>query len=318
MRRARKKASGGKVNHERWLITYSDLITLLLIFFVIMYAMSSINVAKFLSLSESLNAAFDPSNQIPLHNLGKTALLQSQNPTAGHQTGFSLHSLSKQQDQQLRQVLREDQVFSHLFSELQNFVQRNHLSHSVSLANEQRGIQITLKDVVLFNTGEDTVLPAARRILQGLIPFFHRVPNNIVVEGFTDNVPIDTPQFPSNWELSTGRAVTVVRDLIDAGVAPQRLAATGYGQYHPVAPNNSAAHRQMNRRVNIVILRSTVSALTEPQGSGGPAAGSYPVTQSLLPNPHTLISHNETTHTARPALPKSLFGSGSAPTGNTP
>ncbi len=318
MRRTRKKGSQGKANHERWLITYSDLITLLLIFFVIMYAMSKIDVAKFLTLSESLNAAFDPSNQIPLHNLGKTALLQSQNPTSGHQTGFSIHSLSKTQDQQLRQVLHEDQVFSNLYAELQNFVNRNHLSHSVSLANEQRGIQITLRDVVLFNTGQDAILPAAQQILLGLVPFLHRVPNNIVVEGFTDNVPIDTAQFPSNWELSTGRAVTVVRFLIGAGIAPQRLAATGYGQYRPVAPNNSPAHRQMNRRVNIVILRSSISALTGPQGSAGPGAGFPPITQPLGPNPHTLISHNEIVQSTVHPLGKSLFGQGSAPSGKTP
>ncbi len=318
MRRTRKKGSHGKVNHERWLITYSDLITLLLIFFVIMYAMSKIDVAKFLTLSESLNAAFDPSNQIPLHNLGKTALLQSQNPTSGHQTGFSIQSLSKKQDQQLRQVLREDQVFNHLYSELQAYVNRNHLNHSVSLANEQRGIQITLRDVVLFNTGQDTILPAAQQILQGLVPFFHRVPNNIVVEGFTDNVPIDTAQFPSNWELSTGRAVNVVRFLINVGIAPQRLAATGYGQYRPIVPNNSPAHRQMNRRVNIVILRSSISALTGPQGGAGSGAGFYTITQPLLPNPHTLISHNESVHSTVQSLPKSLFGSSSAPSGHTP
>ncbi|MHB1630191.1 MAG: hypothetical protein ACYCVB_17775 [Bacilli bacterium] len=158
----------------------------------------------------------------------------------------------------MRQVLHEDQVFSHLFAKLQDFVNRNHLSHSVSLANEQRGIQITLRDVVLFNTGQDAILPAAQQILQGLVPFLHRV------------------------------------------------------------PNNSPAHRQMNRRVNIVILRSSISALTGPQGSTGPGAGFPPVTQPLGPNPHTLISHNETVHSTVRPLGKSLFGEGSAPSGKTP
>ncbi|MDP9729203.1 flagellar motor protein MotB [Alicyclobacillus tolerans] len=248
-------------NHERWLITYSDLITLLMIFFVIMYAMSSINHIKFESLSQSLAAALHKSDQIPLNNTGTTALISAANPTnTGDKQKVS--SMQKQNDSKL----------NHLYAILQSYIQSHNLSGNVSLQNQQRGVQITLKDVVLFDTGSANIRPAAQKILLGLIPFFRSLQNQIVVEGYTDNEPIDTPIYPSNWELSAGRAMGVVRFLASHGIAPQRLSGIGYGQYRPIVPNNTPQNRQMNRRVNIVILRQGIQPGTinaEPVGVAG-------------------------------------------------
>ena len=308
--RKRRNKPHGKENNERWLVTYSDLITLLLIFFVIMYAMSNIDVAKFLTLSESLNAALDPSNQIPLQNLGTTALLADQNPSAGHQTGAQVTSLSKPQLAQFHAMLKEDEVFSHLFARLKSYINKHGLSQSVSVQNQQRGIQITLRDVVFFQTGEDTLRSGAQQDLLDLAPFLKQIPNNIVVEGFTDNVPIHTAMFPSNWELSVGRAVNVVKYLIASGISPQRLAATGYGQFHPLVPNTSDYNRQLNRRVNIVILRSWVASLEEsPTTIGGSLSNSSltALHQRLGNNPHTALGQNEP-GTVQQKLPPNLFG----------
>ncbi|KUO95439.1 flagellar motor protein MotB [Ferroacidibacillus organovorans] len=301
--RKRKKAVV-KENSERWLITYSDLITLLLIFFVIMYAMSKVDVAKFMTLSESLNAALNPSNQIPLQGLGKTALLAAENPTQGHSQGFSLKAGSKAQMLQLQNVLREDVKFSKLYQELQQFVSKRGLENSLSISNQQRGIQITLKDVVLFATGQDQIRPQAVHILQQLVPFLQTLSNQIQIEGYTDNVPIHTAQFPSNWELSTGRALNVVEDLIQFGINPTRLSAVGYGQYHPVATNLTSVGRQQNRRVNIVILRSTYSLQQGESSFGAGPDALAAIAPSIGVNRHTLLSQNTTP--SNPQIPVAL------------
>ena len=254
MRRARKKASGGKVNHERWLITYSDLITLLLIFFVIMYAMSKVDVAKFETLTRSLAAALHSSNQVQMHDLGTTGLVVPANPTNQGdktKTGTSTHS---------------DPALDHLYSEVSAYIATHHLQGNVSIENQPRGVQITLRDVALFDTGQAVLRSDARQLLRGLVPFLQSLSNPILVEGYTDNVPIHTPQFPSNWELSAGRAIDVVHFFANEGIKPDRLAGVAYGQYHPVVPNTTPANRQLNRRVNIVILRNSTD-LPLTQGS---------------------------------------------------
>jgi chemotaxis protein MotB len=248
VRRMRKQRKRNEpTNHERWLITYSDLITLLMIFFVIMYAMSSINHIKFESLSESLAAALHKSDQIPLNHTGTTALISAANPTnTGHHQ--KTPATLKVHDAQLDK----------LYQMLRDYIDKHHLASNLALADQARGIQITLKDVVLFDTGSANIRPKAQAILAGLIPFFSSLPNQIVVEGYTDNVPIDTAVYPSNWQLSAGRAMGVVQFLVAHGIAPTRLSGIGYGQYRPVVPNNTRANRQTNRRVNIVILRQGI------------------------------------------------------------
>jgi chemotaxis protein MotB len=232
------------------LITYADLITLLMIFFVVMYAMSKIDVAKFMTLSESLAAA--------LHN----AQTAAQSPVSGMVgpakpmlPNINLTSPSSQP--RPAQATQQDQELDQLYQQVKQYIEQHHLQGNVTIANEPRGVRITFRDVVLFDTGQAVIKPYAQQLLAGLIPFFQTVPNPIVIEGHTDDQPIHTAQYPTNWELSSARAIGVVRFLVDHGVAPQRLSGVGYGEYHPVAPNDTPEHRQMNRRVNIVILRDT-------------------------------------------------------------
>ena len=258
------------------MITYSDLITLLLIFFIIMYAMSKVDIAKFLTLSESLNQALNPSNQIPLNGLGKTALLSVENPSVGRTTSRSAAtlgtaSLTAAQRKQVQQIIAEDKQFSNLYASLEHYIKAHGLSASVTIQNQQRGIQISLSDVVFFNTGEATLQAQDMVVLAGLVPFLQQLSNQILVEGYTDSVPIHTGQFPSNWELSTGRALTVLEFLQGHGISPRRLSAVGYGQYHPLYSNATHVGRAQNRRVNIVILRNWVASLAEAGAYGGPA-----------------------------------------------
>lgn len=248
--RARRQLKHEEPEHnDRWLITYSDLITLLMIFFVIMYAISKVDIAKFETLSQSLSAALHNSQQIPLKNLGSTGLVVPANPT---NTGDK----AKQPVSQNSAQTQNDKALNNLYNQVKAYIDTHNLNGKVTVLNEQRGVQITLRAVVLFRTGQATILPQARNLLKGMVPFFQSVSNPMVIEGYTDNVPIHTKQFPSNWELSSARAIDVVRYLISVGISPPRLSGVGYGKYHPVVPNNTPAQRQENRRINIVILRT--------------------------------------------------------------
>jgi chemotaxis protein MotB len=260
-RRRRKDNHGGHHNHERWLITYADLITLLMIFFVIMYAMSKVDVAKFMTLSQSLAAALHKNDEIPLKNLGTTGLVVPANPT---------DQGNRQKTGSVDNPTPEDKKLDDLYRQISEYIKQHHLQGNVTIVSQERGIQITLRDVVLFDTGQATIKPEAQKLLKGLVPFFQKLDNPIVIEGHTDNRPISTPQYPSNWELSAARAINVVRFLVSQHVAPSRLSGVGYGEYHPVAPNDTEAHRQENRRVNIVILRDKPGAEVPESPLSGP------------------------------------------------
>lgn len=263
---ARRRRPKKHQNHERWLITYSDLITLLLVFFVIMFAMSDINKVRFATLAKSLYSALHSGQQIPLQGLGSSSLVLSGSQNNGDQSS----PLTPTTTQTQQTNATNDQQLSNLYTVVKAYIQKNHLENQVSVLNEARGVQITMKDVALFDTGQAVLRTQAEQLIAGFVPFFKTVPNNIVVEGYTDNQPINTAIYPSNWELSAGRAMSVVHFLDGAGIKPDRLSGTGYGQYHNVAPNATAAQRQLNRRVNIVVLRQDLlpgSAAAQPATS---------------------------------------------------
>lgn len=253
MRRSRHK--GEKDSSERWLLTYADLITLLMIFFVIMFAMSQVNEVKFVSLQKSLAAALQHSTNIPI-NLGTTALI-----TQAGSGGVKAGSTTNQQKVNRAEKAQLDQ----LYRQIRHYIYQHNLQNNVQILNQTRGVQITLRDVVLFDTGQAVLKPQAQGLLAGIVPFLQTLTNPVVVEGYTDNQPIRTSQFPTNWELSSARAIDVVRFLIAEQVSPSRLSGVGYGQYHPVVRNDSPAHRQENRRVNIVVLRNGTVGAQFPQ-----------------------------------------------------
>lgn len=258
-RRGHKRGGGHDGGSERWLITYADLITLLLIFFVIMYAMSKIDSTKFMTLSQSLATALHKTDEIPMNNMGSSSLIMSGSLDKGKQTQTPTMQPSQS-------TAQEDQQLDNLYAQVKKYIDENHLNGNVSILNEQRGVQITLRDVVLFDTGEAVIKPQARGLLSGLVPFFKKVDNNIVIEGYTDNIPISTPAYPTNWELSSARADGVVRFLQGAEIPAGQLSAVGYGEFHPIVPNDTDEHRQENRRVNIVILRKYSALMTLPNG----------------------------------------------------
>jgi chemotaxis protein MotB len=233
-------------NHERWLVSYADFITLLFAFFVVMYSISSVNIGKYRTVSESIKAALNPlanqsgANQII--NVGEAKLaLQGRNPTDAKEVTI-------RRIRQLAQVIKD-----------------KHLKDMVAFVTVVQTINgdivITIPDRLLFNSGEAIVRTEALPFLEGLGGAILEMNRHARVEGHTDNVPIRTAQFPSNWELSAARAVMVVRVLSELyGVPADHLAAVGHADTRPVTVNSDAEQRAKNRRVEVVILEQAPAA----------------------------------------------------------
>lgn len=148
---------------------------------------------------------------------------------------------------------------------IKEYVDTNDLGNKISVWLDERGLMIRFLDTTLFDLGQADLKPEARLILDNVAQILVSMPNRIRVEGHTDDLPINTYRFPSNWELSTNRATTVVRYFIEHhGLSPEQFSAAGYGEWHPVAPNDTVEQRAQNRRVDIVILRSSVSQEEPP------------------------------------------------------
>ncbi len=256
-------------NHERWLVSYADMITLLAALFIVLFAMSSIDLAKFQKFAHSLNKALggggtEASAVLPA---GGSTPIQGGNGffdgMSASQRDAAAQALQSQQDAQkaaaeLRKTLLETQ------SEIEQRLQAAGLGNSVKFRLDPRGLVINIvTDGVLFDSGSAALRPEGQRVLDQLAPALATLPEPLSVEGHTDDRPIATPAFPSNWELSTARATTVLRYLVDVkGLNPARLSAAGYADQRPLVPNTDDASRAVNRRVEIVVVAPNVSAAT--------------------------------------------------------
>ena len=248
---ARKKPHEEHANHEAWAIPYGDLITLLLAFFVVMYAMSTLNEGKYRVLSDSLSEAFrgpprsispiQVGQSLPRSSPGQSAIdLRPQLPLQA--MASRSQSLSRAQfnallaetlSQQLADLIADDRI--HV---------QDHADH----------VSIRIGSDLLFESGSSRISePQADALLIRLSQVLKSLRFPVRVEGHTDNLPISTWQFPSNWELSAGRAAWVVRRFAELGVPTPRLSAQGYGEFRPLAGNETREGRMANRRVSIVI-----------------------------------------------------------------
>lgn len=249
----KRGAEPQKENHERWLITYADLITLLLIFFVVMYTMSKIDANKYYAIASSLAKTMG----------GSQSIMESGGPSM-----VPGASESKELDTVMANL--EQQNMEKIKRQIQEYVDQNGLSGKVTVSIEERGVVVSFQDVVLFPLGVAELNPSSRDIVDKVGAILRQTPNYIRVEGHTDNLPIRTSKFPSNWELSLARSASVVHRLIEfSDIPPDRLSATGYGEYRPRRPNDSDTNRQQNRRVDIVVLRTKFQEV-EPEAVDKP------------------------------------------------
>jgi chemotaxis protein MotB len=273
-RRARHEEHEEHENHERWLITYADMITLLMVLFIVMYAIGQTDAKKFESLKESLNKGFGGEGPISI-TLGASGVLEG----GGPQPVVKPVHLNEAETalQEKRAVQAAQQVEAHQLAEAKEQItaalQAAGLSGTVQFRQEARGLVVTVvSDRVLFDSGSATLRPEGRTVLDGLAGPLRALPNHLAIEGHTDDRPVSSRQgFPTNWELSTARATSVLRYLLDAHHVPaERMAASGYADERNVVPNDNEVHRAQNRRVEIVVLAE--AGLTPPAATPAPAA----------------------------------------------
>lgn len=254
-RRRRVHAAHGP-SHERWLVSYADFITLLFAFFTTMYAISTVDAQKLSSVVDSMQDAFDSPRAAAPHG------------DDGARTGAtSASSLTAAQRERL----------------LAETLRRQFDGRAVDVDIDHRGIVVSMREAGSFPTGSADLSPVAREVLSELAATLGPdATTKLRVEGHTDDVPILTGRFASNWELSTARATSVVTYLVQqVGLTPQRLSAAGYGEYHPRVQNVTEADRARNRRVDVVILNEATAQAEEPRGPA--PAVETPAPPSTLP-----------------------------------
>jgi chemotaxis protein MotB len=227
-------------NHDRWLISYADFITLLFAFFVVMYAISSVNESKYQMFSASLTSAFGkqivkseaiaPANE---QELLLKSLVDRRNAKLAEQQQEAMQDIAKKINQVMSALVKNGQV---------------------SVMQTNRGVAVEINASALFNQGDAVLQGSAINTLAEVAKVLEQVDLAIEVEGHTDNIPINTQQFPSNWELSSARASSVVRLFIGHGLTPRYLKAIGSAANYPVTSNDTAEGRARNRRITVTIL----------------------------------------------------------------
>lgn len=250
---ARKKRHEEHENHERWLVSYADFITLLFAFFVVMYALSSVNEGKYKILSDSLNTAF---RNVSNTQGGQIVIIEGAPrvqvspvrpaPPADDQTKVKQREKMRNMAKDIMQVLAP-------------LVKQG----KVKVLETSRGVTVEINDSILFAPGQANLEPESINALRAVAGVVAENQFPVTIEGHTDNIPIKTAQFPSNWELSAVRATTVLRLFADSGVNPAVLTAIGYGEQHPVESNDTPAGRARNRRVSILIDSATPEVKSE-------------------------------------------------------
>ncbi|MEO6974266.1 MAG: flagellar motor protein MotD [Gallionella sp.] len=240
---ARRRRRFENDSHDRWLISYADFVTLLFAFFVVMYSISSVNETKYKTFSDSLSIAF------------------SHQPDASHTSIVPIEPkkllkalVDKRTARLVEQQRRIQERMQNLASDLNLALLPQIRQHQVNINPTKRGVMINISASSLFKTGEAEIQPGALEVLRQVSAVLHNEKLPIEVEGHTDDIPIMTAQFPSNWELSSARASSVVRMMIKNGVPEDRMAAVGLASNHPLVPNDTPEDRDKNRRVSITIV----------------------------------------------------------------
>jgi chemotaxis protein MotB len=262
---ARRRRQEVHVNQERWLISYADFITLLFAFFVVMYSISQVNDSKYRVLSDTFIEAFNqptnartnaepqddvsPSTAIitPI-DMGQTAI----EPVSGDESSPAPTEIEIQDPESSLNTSDElTQISDLVAGKFEQLID----DQLIQISSNELWLQIELKDSILFPSGSAETSNQAQKIFDEIAGILRNYSNPVQVEGFTDNIPIKSIKYPTNWELSTARASAIVKYLASKGVAPERLSAVGYGEYQPVAANDTEQGRAQNRRVAIMVAK---------------------------------------------------------------
>lgn len=271
---ARKKKAAEHINHERWLVSYADFITLLFAFFTTLYAISTVDAQKMGKMVMSMRASFDSTMFPPgadrimlMQGAGGGATMSPKETTAQKVRASKGNNAREAMLQALKDMKSSFGVkgdaakgdtgknLGNLKQNIESLVGKSALGTKIETRMDRRGLIITLGEGGFFDSGSDQLKPEGRVLLDAIATGLVATDNHIRVEGHTDNVPIRNSRFPSNWELSTARATTIVAYLVSKfGFAPNMLSAAGYSEFRPVATNDTDEGRARNRRIDIVVL----------------------------------------------------------------
>jgi chemotaxis protein MotB len=255
--RRRGAAAGGHGDDERWLLTYADMITLLMALFMVLFSISSVNTSKFQSLQRALDDAF--SGRILPGGKGLTeagGAEKTPDRAAAAPPIPALKVVGQMPPSEARSIQKEDEDFEQLKRQIDAYAKEHGIGNQINTSLRSRGLVIrVLTDKLLFDSAKATVKPPGTELLGSVARLLQTDDHTISVEGHTDDLPIANAHYPSNWELSTARASSVVRTLAHAGVFQRRFEAAGYADLHPIDSNSTAPGRTRNRRVEIVLLR---------------------------------------------------------------
>ncbi len=247
----RLKKSHDTANHDRWLVSYADFITLLFAFFTTLYAISNVDAQKLGRMVVAMKAAFDQNlpgqgdkGSLPLPSGGNAV------SPAGHIRPALVPEM-KTGPVPMKQPIPLPEIKQ----KIETVIEEEDLAKKVKVTLDRRGMIIRLGELNFFDSGSANLRPEAKTVLDKIAAVLLPHDYSIRIEGHTDNVPISTSRYPSNWELSTARATSMVLYMITThGFDPQKLSASGYGEFRPIAPNDTSENRSQNRRVDLVVL----------------------------------------------------------------
>ena len=233
-RRKKKETKNNSSSGGGWMTTFSDLMSLLLTFFILLYSMSSVSAEKFEAAAKSMQSAFG----------GGESMIE----------GSTVVDIETEKITETSEETIDPELVK-MYNEVVAFLEMKEMTSQASVKYDQDGIYVNIQESILFGSGSAIIADSGKNTLNDLGELIQQFDNAVVIEGYTDNVPMNNNNFSSNWELSTGRALSVLRYLSEErNVDPTRLAAKGYGEYHPIVPNDSESNKAKNRRVNIVLV----------------------------------------------------------------
>ena len=242
-----------RVSHDRWLVSYADFITLLFAFFVVLYAFAKADQKKQVQVAESIETAFKSLGIFP-----DSAKKDSKGATGQENKDKAAVPMNIIMGEDVLSPAKVKDDLNAIRKELSQTLSNQVATHTVSITMGRDGLVISLREAGFFNSGSATPKPETLPILRHIAASLGKTPYDLRVEGHTDNIPIHTAEFDSNWELSSSRATKIGRIFLDIkAIPPERLSSAGYAEFHPVASNETAEGRSENRRVDLVVLPRT-------------------------------------------------------------
>lgn len=251
-RRVKKSKDSGA---PKWMVTYSDMVTLILVFFILLFSISQVDSAKFNAISDSFRNRmifdFYPS-PVPMDNPTENTSVQESGKNSNE---FENPTQQKNINDRDNEDAKKEDSLSSLMKDVEKYLDENKLNNVISASRTERGVILVLQESILFDSGEAAILDSGKPFLNKIGTLLEKIPNQVKVEGHTDSRPISNYRYPSNWELSGARASSVIRYLINENQFDQgRFSSVGYGDTKPIVPNTNAENWSKNRRVEIVIL----------------------------------------------------------------